>query len=277
MNCSTGISSNLSMLWLFLQHICQSMTTPSKEKFYSGTSNVVLPVPNKQCYPQEFQDKSRLCYYGSLFNSVEVNSTFYKLPLAKTVAKWAGEVPAGFRFTFKLWQEITHLKGQQFDPEHVSRFMNIINQAGEKKGCLLVQFPPSVVFSPVLLGNVLNEIALGNPEHCWQVAVEFRHKSWYQDVTYEMLDQHLATMVLHDLPASAAPIHIGEADFLYLRFHGPNGGYRGSYDDEFLYEYAQYVKEWMEDGKTVYAYFNNTMGEAVQNLITLNKYVYAKD
>jgi uncharacterized protein YecE (DUF72 family) len=265
------------MLWLFLQHICQSMTTPSKEKFYSGTSNVVLPVPNKQCYPQEFQDKSRLCYYGSLFNSVEVNSTFYKLPLAKTVAKWAGEVPAGFLFTFKLWQEITHLKGQQFDPEHVSRFMNIINQAGEKKGCLLVQFPPSVVFSPVLLGNVLNEIALGNPEHCWQVAVEFRHKSWYQDVTYEMLDQHLATMVLHDLPASAAPIHIGEADFLYLRFHGPNGGYRGSYDDEFLYEYTQYIKEWMEDGKTVYAYFNNTMGEAVQNLITLNKYVNAKD
>lgn len=249
------------------------MTTTLKSKFFSGTSNVVLPVPNKQCFPPDFQDKSRLCYYASLFNSVEVNSTFYKLPLAKTVAKWAEDVPADFRFTFKLWQEITHLKGQQFDPGHVSRFMSIIDQAGPRKGCLLVQFPPSVAFSPVLLGNLLNEINAGGTQSGWQVAVEFRHKSWYQDVTYETLDQHGAAMVLHDLPASAAPIHTGEADFIYLRFHGPNGGYRGSYDDEFLYEYAQYIKEWIEDGKTVYAYFNNTMGEAVQNLMTLNRYV----
>jgi len=249
------------------------MTPYTKGKFYSGTSNVVLPVPNKQCYPQEFQDKSRLCYYASLFNSVEANSTFYKLPLPKTVAKWATEVPANFRFTFKLWQEITHLKGQQFNPGDVSRFMNIINQVCEKKGCLLVQFPPSVVFSPVLLGNLLHEINLSNADHAWQVAVEFRHKSWYQDITYEMLDQHLATMVLHDLPASASPIRTGEANALYLRFHGPNGGYRGSYEDDFLHEYAQYINEWMKDGKTVYAYFNNTMGEAVQNLMTLNKFV----
>jgi len=249
------------------------MAEDSKGKFYSGTSNVVLPVPNKQCFPQDFQYKSRLCYYASLFNSVEVNSTFYKLPLAKTVAKWANDVPDDFKFTFKLWQEVTHVKGQQFNPEYISRFMGIINQVGDKKGCLLVQFPPSLVFDPVLLSNLLNEINLCNSDQAWQVAVEFRHKSWYQDITCEMLDQHLATMVLHDLPASAAPLHIGEAGAVYLRFHGPNGGYRGSYGDDFLYDYTQYIKEWMNDGKKVYAYFNNTLGEAVHNLVTLNELV----
>ena len=253
------------------------MTAPSKGQFFSGTSNIELPVRNKLAFPPEFQDKSRLTYYASLFNSVEINSTFYKLPLPKTLTRWAAEVPKDFQFTFKLWQEITHLKGQRFNTEQVARFMNIINHASSNRGCLLVQFPPSVVFNPVLLHELLTEIRLGSIDEPWQVAVEFRHKSWYQDASYELLDQHGASMVLHDLPASAAPMLIGEANFIYLRFHGPDGGYRGSYDDEFLSEYASYVKEWMQDGKTVYAYFNNTIGGAVQNLITFNKYVLTED
>ncbi|MFD1255202.1 DUF72 domain-containing protein [Mucilaginibacter terrae] len=253
------------------------MTAPAKGQFYSGTSNIELPVRNKLAFPPEYQEKSRLAYYASLFSSVEINNTFYKLPLPKTVAKWAADVPNGFRFTFKLWQEVTHLKGQRFNTEHVARFMHIINQAGSQRGCLLVQFPPSVVLNPVLLHELLSEISLGSVDEPWQVAVEFRHRSWYQDAIYELLDQHEACMVLHDLPASAAPVQVGEANFMYLRFHGPNGGYRGSYEDEFLSEYASYVKEWMQDGKTVYAYFNNTMGGAVQNLMTFNKYVLAED
>ncbi|QJD98433.1 DUF72 domain-containing protein [Mucilaginibacter robiniae] len=242
--------------------------------FYAGTSNVVLPVPNKQAFPTEYQNKSRLCYYGSLFNSVEINSTFYKLPLGATVAKWAVEVPGNFRFTFKLWQEITHQKGLNFDPDLVHRFLNVINFAGDKKGCLLIQFPPSTTIDLHQLHSLLLEIRQADPGSLWKIAVEFRNRSWYEDNVYEILDEHQAGMVLHDLPASAAPMQTGNVDFVYLRFHGPNGGYRGSYDDNFLYEYAQYIHEWMQDGKTVYAYFNNTMGQAVQNLITLNRFVH---
>ncbi|WP_345953411.1 DUF72 domain-containing protein [Mucilaginibacter sp. PAMB04168] len=241
--------------------------------FYAGTSNVVLPVPNKECFPEEFKSKSRLCYYGSLFNSVEINSTFYKLPLARTIERWATEVPDNFKFTFKLWQEVTHCKGRVFDPENIDRFMHIVNHAGEKKGSLLIQFPPSVTISIVTLTGILSQIRLADPNESWHVAVEFRNKSWYNDTVFELLDQYKASMVLHDMPASAAPLEVGEADFVYLRFHGPEGGYRGSYTDDFLSEYASYVKEWLEDGKTVYAYFNNTMGAAVQNLITLNDFV----
>lgn len=63
--------------------------------YYSGTSELLLPVPNKLFYPEEFKDKSRLCFYGSLMNSIEVNSSFYKLPATGKALKWANDVPTG--------------------------------------------------------------------------------------------------------------------------------------------------------------------------------------
>lgn len=81
-----------------------------RQDFYTGTSGLSLPFP-KHSFPPEFQDKSRLTFYASLFNSIEINSSFYKLPMASTVKKWAESVPDNFLFTFKLWREITHNKG----------------------------------------------------------------------------------------------------------------------------------------------------------------------
>ena len=75
--------------------------------FYAGTSNIVLPVPNKSFFPPKYRDKTRLNYYASLFNSVEINSSFYKVPLPRTVEKWTTEVPPNFRFSFKLSKAIT--------------------------------------------------------------------------------------------------------------------------------------------------------------------------
>lgn len=247
-------------------------------QFYSGTSGLVLPVRNKLQYPPEYQDKSRLCYYSSLFNSIEINSSFYKLPQAKTIRRWADEAADGFRFTFKLWRDITHNKSLAFDHESVERFMSVINEVDTKNGCLLVQFPASITSANIRqLDVLLNEISLNNPDSIWKVAVEFRNRSWYEDEIYELLDSRGAAMVVHDMPNSITPMVTLDAAFVYLRFHGPGGGYRGSYEDDFLYEYAQYIKEWQQDGKTVCAYFNNTMGEAVKNLITLNKYVNTAD
>lgn len=241
-------------------------------EFSTGTSGLVLPVPNKAAYPPEFQDKSRLCYYASLFNSIEINSSFYKIPQAATIRKWSESVPAHFRFTFKLWKGITHEKGLVFSPEDISRFMHAINAAGEKKGSLLIQFPPSVRAAQFPQINRLLE-TVGQADDSWDIAVEFRHPSLYQEQTDLLLTGLNMTMVIHDLPASAAPQEPLDLDFVYLRFHGPNGGYRGSYPDDFLTDYAQYISQWLADGKRVYAYFNNTMGAAVHNMATLNRLV----
>lgn len=235
----------------------------SNNQFFSGTSNVVLPVRNKTFFPPEFQQSSRLAYYASLFNSVEVNSTFYRLPMARTVAKWSGEVPHHFRFSFKLIQTTTHALRQTLDVRPIPDFLQCLDT--DKRGCVLVQLPPKFTADTTQLGVLLNAL-----ENCgWPLAIEFRNPSWYSDAVFELLYQHNAAMVLHDMKKSAAPIELTSDEFVYLRFHGPEPGYRGSYTDSHLAEYASYINEWLDDGRTVYTYFNNTMGDAVGNLVTL--------
>src|ERR1700712_4410010 len=90
---------------------------------YIGTSGLVLPVPNKKSFPEGFQDKSRLTYYSSLFNTIEINSSFKKIPQFKTAQRWAAEVPDDFRFTIKLSKWITHNKDLAFDPADVKHFI----------------------------------------------------------------------------------------------------------------------------------------------------------
>src|SRR5690349_976965 len=92
--------------------------------YFSGTSGLVLPVPNKLFFPDEFKEGSRLNYYASLFNSIEVNSSFYKIPLGRTVANWSADVPEDFRFTFKLFREITHRKPAGIDKGLIRRFVD---------------------------------------------------------------------------------------------------------------------------------------------------------
>jgi uncharacterized protein YecE (DUF72 family) len=248
--------------------------TVRKSQFFCGTSNIVLPVRNKTYFPPEFQDKSRLQFYSSLFNSVEVNSTFYKLPLARTVQRWASEAGTEFRFTFKLWKEITHIKELNYDPENVLRFLRIINAAGHSKGSILIQFPASIkasLFSKVR--QLLNDIRKSGLSDGWHLAVEFRDPSWYADQVFEMLESFSAGIVRHDMPKSYTPIIDMQHDFVYLRFHGEKGDYRGGYSDDVLADYAEYIRSRTREGLTVYAYFNNTLGDAVMNATTLRAMV----
>jgi uncharacterized protein YecE (DUF72 family) len=252
------------------------MKKPTSLQFYPGTSNVVLPVKNKTFLPEEYQQQTRLTYYASLFPSVEINSSFYRMPLSRTVKKWASEVPDHFRFTFKLLKEVTHSVKQAFNQRGIPEFLERIAGAGVKKGCLLVQLPPSFYININQLRILLDHFAVSDSEHSWPVAIEFRHPSWYADKVYELLLAHNVAMVLQDMPKSATPMELTSDNLVYLRFHGPEGGYRGSYTDDFLFEYAGYIQEWLAEGRTVYSYFNNTAGSAVQNLITLNDFVAVK-
>ena len=119
------------------------VATPGNNRFHSGTSGLALPI-TRSLYPPEFSGKSRLAYYASLFNTVEINSSFYKLPRTSTVIKWADSVPPIFQFTFKLSKAITHVKGLNFNREDVELFMHTIDYIGNKRGCVLVQLPPAL-------------------------------------------------------------------------------------------------------------------------------------
>jgi len=244
------------------------------KNYYSGTSGLLLPVPNKLYYPEAYKEKSRLCYYASLMDSIEINSSFYKMPLGTTVHKWAADVPERFRFTFKLFKEITHNKDLAFDPVLVSRFFEVIGNVGTKKGCLLVQFPPSVRIGQFgQLKFLMSVLRDNDPQLEWNIALEFRHPSLYISEIYELLDAYQLGMVIHDKIPANSPVMETHPDFVYLRFHGPGGDYRGSYSDDVLYEYASYITDWLREGKKVYVYFNNTMGAAYADLNLLRQIV----
>jgi uncharacterized protein YecE (DUF72 family) len=243
-------------------------TSPS---FYSGTSNIVVPIKQSE-YPAEFSGASRLQYYASLFSSVEVNSSFYKTPKTATVEKWRESVPAHFRFTFKVPKAVTHAKGLQFRAAEVEHFAEVVAHIGDKKGCLLVQLPPSVKRErQEELEGLLQ--CLRDDAKGWKIAVEFRHTSWYNWAVYRTLQSYGATIVEQDLPGSSTPPVEVADDFTYLRFHGPEGGYRGSYDETTLAGYAARIVDGIKEGRDMYVYFNNTMGDAIGNLQIVNKKV----
>ena len=244
------------------------------DQFYAGTSGLQIPIPKKD-FPEIHKNRSRLSYYSLLFNSIEINSSFYKMPQPSTLKKWCDEVNSDFQFSFKLWRGITHQKQLLFDSGDVEKFMHIIGYVSPKAGCLLIQMPPRLdIYNYSNLEKLLSLIKRFNKD--WKIAIEFRNRSWYVSEVYELLSEYDAGLVLHDLPGSGSPLIKTSPKFVYLRFHGPEGRYRGSYSDDILYEYSVYIKEWLQSGSDTYTYFNNTMGEALSNLMTLKKYIYEK-
>ncbi|QEM12351.1 DUF72 domain-containing protein [Mucilaginibacter rubeus] len=239
-----------------------------QKKVFAGTSGLQIDRP-KRDFPLAYAQLSRLGYYALHENSIEINSSFYKVPQQNTLTRWVREVGPDFLFTFKLWSEISHKKNLIFNAADLSRFMKTIHIIPEvNKGCLLVQFPPSLHVNAM---SQLRELIESLKSFQWPIAIEFRHSSWYQDETYELLNLNQVAMVIQDMPASGTPIEVTSDEFVYLRFHGPSGNYKGSYSDSFLNEYAGYIKKWQEEGKAIYLYFNNTAGAALENLQSLKK------
>ncbi len=238
-------------------------------KVFFGISGLALPTP-KALYPPEFQDKSRLEYYASLFNSLEVNSSFYKLPLVSTIKKWTDLVPENFKFTFKLSKTITHIKGLEFNEDDIGPFMKAIAPAVHKQGSILIQFPPSLTVDKLdKLQALLSTLDFYNADN-WKFAVEFRNPSWYESEVYEILEEYNVGMVFLDIPSSASlQVSRATSDIVYIRLHGPEPRYRGSYSEEQLTDIAEKIRFWAKKDKTIYCYFNNTMGSAVSNLQTL--------
>jgi uncharacterized protein YecE (DUF72 family) len=241
--------------------------------FRIGTSGIVVPG-GKESFPEAFRQKSRLNYYSSLFNTIEINSTFKKLPQPATFNKWVEDVPEHFKFTIKLWNEVTHVKQLVSHLDKINVFLEAARAVGHKKGCLLIQFPGKITieyFNKV--EEILFRIQEADSQNEWSKAVEFRNNSWYIRETFELLDYTSSSLVLHDMPKSANSRLNNGASFVYFRYHGVNGDYRGSYSEAFLKLQSETIKQRLDEGKDVYAYFNNTMGSAFDNAMSLRQMV----
>lgn len=236
-----------------------------------GTSGIALPG-NKSSFPEQFRSSSRLKFYSSIFNTLEINSSFYKLPQAKTFTKWVNDVTDDFNFSVKLSQSITHAKELNIQLIDINNFIAATKGLNARRGALLIQFPPSVTvdyFDKVL--NILHHLRSLQTAPFWKLAVEVRHNSWYTREFYNALRQHHAALVYHDMPSAKTPLDHTANEFIYLRFHGPLGNYKGSYEEKIIEEYSQHIRGWQRQDKSIFVYFNNTMGDAYNNALKLYK------
>ena len=158
-----------------------------------------------------------------------------------------------------------HAKKLAYDKSVLEDFLNKATGIAEKKGCLLIQFPGSLDISQFTNVETLLEDCLQFDEVGWPIAVEFRNPGWYISETYELLHQYKAALVIQDFPKAPVTALHTNAPHIYLRFHGERGSYRGSYTNAELSGWSRQIRAWIKSGKTVYSYFNNTIGDAFHN------------
>ena len=216
-------------------------------------------------YPTGLKPGDWLAYLSQHFATVEINSTFYRLPRETSVDHWCKVTGRDFRFAVKLWRVITHRKKLVDCDEYLRTFFSIVRRFGTKRGPLLVQLPPSLHRDLPRLDAFLAKLRKARGRMRWRVAVEFRHASWADAETTGLLDAHEAALCLADMPRCPFT-EPGDADFVYVRRHGPGGGYRGCYADEHIADDARRIRAWLKSGKDVYVYYNNDIdGHAVDN------------
>jgi uncharacterized protein YecE (DUF72 family) len=223
-------------------------------KVYVGTSGWTYKSWRGIFYPHGLPAKEWLGYYAAHFDTVEVNSSFYRLPRATVVKDWMDKVPEGFRICFKAWRGITHLHRLKNADKAVHAMMEVLGQAHAVAGPLLLQLPPGLKRDEERLDAFL--ALMDRAAEGWMLAVEMRHPSWYTDDVRRMLEAHGATLVVHDMPVAANDMPTASGP-VYLRYHGPKGDYGGSYGEKRLALDARRIKRWLAEGRDVYAFFNN--------------------
>ena len=211
-------------------------------------------------YPQDMNSQVFLSYYLRHFNTVEINSSFYHLPLRKTLRRWHDSTPPDFLFAVKASRFITHLKRLSEPQQSVQKFFEIITSLKKKTGPILFQLPPRWKSNPERLSALMKVL----PKQ-YRYTFELRDPNWFNDDIYNILKEHNAAFCIYDFDKNMSP-KIVSADFVYVRFHGPDRKYVGSYSDDFLKQWANDFQEWQRQGKDVYCYFDNTAdGAAVKN------------
>ncbi len=227
-----------------------------------GTSGFYYEHWRGILYPEALAKSHWFDYFCREFDTVEMNSTFYHLPKAKTLEHWDEKSPEDFLFSFKAPRSITHYKKLHDIHDELLRFLHLLKPIKHKIASVLFQLPPSLHRDETLLADFLAQLPHGGG---WRFAIEFRHGSWEAESVYATLRHYGVAWVWHDYARRESP-EIVTADFVYLRLHGPDGHYGGSYDDETLQTWAQRLRRQMEHHRNAFVYFNNdSEGNAVRD------------
>jgi uncharacterized protein YecE (DUF72 family) len=219
-------------------------------------------------YPPELPQRRWFEHYRTLFDTVELNSTFYRLPEPGAVERWAAEADPGFVFALKLGAFGSHRKklrdAATWLPNHLDRACRL----GPHLGPTLVQLPPRWRRNAARLDEFF-----GVAPSTMRWAVELRDPTWIHDDVFDVLRSHGVALCIHDLLPSH-PLEL-TTNWTYVRFHGPDAlrrPYHGAYGKNRLQRWADRLGPLLDEGCDVYAYFNNDWhGNAVRDATALRE------
>ncbi len=260
-------------------------------------------------YPEGLAKTRELEYMTTQFNTLEVNSSFYRLMSPNTWRKWGNEAPSAFQYSVKGWRQITHYSRLKDSDQHLATFLDSGPlQLEDKLGPFLWQLPPSLKFDAEVLDTFLGSLprtfgearavaanAEPPPEGTRQPktiypnlepapadrvirhVLEPRSEGFGSPEALAILREQGVALVHSDIAGRYPTFDENTTDLEYVRLHGSPRLYFSSYADNVLQEWAARIKEWLAEGKRTYFYFDNTgAGAAPLNAQELVRLVGAR-
>jgi uncharacterized protein YecE (DUF72 family) len=190
--------------------------------------------------------------YAEVFDTVEVNSTFYRLARRDAVAGWVDQTPDGFEFAVKASRYLTHIRRLVDIRDGIARFYEPLEpmiEAG-RLGPVLWQLPENFHRDDARLAGWLELLPAGLH------TIEFRHDSWFVPEVLSVLSAHGVALTIGDHPARPFQSHEATADWRFVRFHYGARGRAGNYSAREIETWARRIAQWRRR-ESVFAYFNN--------------------
>jgi uncharacterized protein YecE (DUF72 family) len=228
-----------------------------------GTAAWAIPNVLKDRFSEQ---GSALQRYSERFDSVEINSTFYRSHRTQTYVRWAQNTPAQFRFSAKLPRAITHILRLRNAGAALAAFLAEVTNLGDKLGPILVQLPPSLVFDPVVAGRFFTDLRTLTKG---PVVCEPRHSTWFDSEADAFLTAHqIARAAVDPALHSSAAQPGGWPGLAYWRLHGSPRIYYSDYPQDFLADLSKTLNAGIADD--TWCIFDNTaLGSATANALAL--------
>ncbi len=217
-----------------------------KKGVFVGISGFSYAGWKDKFYPQDMKSEEFLGYYSQHLNSVEINSSFYAQPSMAMVKSWSAKTGQGFMFAFKAPRQITHiLKLGKGSPETAEKLSKTLDLLGPKRGPILLQLPPYSKQDLKLLEEFLSKTSSIENR-----VFEFRHESWLQNPTYQLLEKHGAGFCIAETE-DMEPVFQVTGGLAYFRLR------RESYDSKSVDKWAEKIKETVKGSLETYVYLRH--------------------
>ncbi|SRR6266511_304559 len=227
-------------------------------------------------YPENLPTTAWLRAYTKRFLTVEINNSFYRLPSEETFGAWRAQVPRGFLFAVKASRFLTHIKRLRDPEEPLDRFLTHARPLGPTLGPILYQLPPRWFPDEERLRRfleVLPERLTPGSRHRLYHVLEVRDVRGYEPWVLDLLRAHGVTLCVHDMKGSESPLLV-VGPIVYVRLHGYGVKYGGSYPDQVLAEWAEWIVDAAQSGFEAFVYFNNDLnGFAVTDAQRLRRMI----